>query len=184
MGAAYEIEPGATRVVVRTRAEGLFSRLAHDLEIVAHEGEGRASVEGEGAKPSGGRIELSVPVEALRVAGVLRRGKVETGVLSPSDVAEIEKKIAREVLPVTAVRAEGEIVGEREADVRVSLGGKSQRTRARISVEHRPGGYRISGTLSLSLSALGVSEVKGPLGAFRVADDVDVAFELTLRPEG
>ena len=38
-----------------------------------------------------------------------------------------------------------------------------------------------SGTLGLSLRSLGVPEIKGPLGAFRLKDRIDLAFKAGFR---
>ena len=46
------------------------------------------------------------------------------------------------------------------------------------------GQVRITGRTELSLAKLGVREIKGPLGAFKVKDAVEVLFEIILRPPG
>ena len=40
----------------------------------------------------------------------------------------------------------------------------------------------MTGFCILSLSALGVPEVKGPLGAFKVFDDVEILYTFVVRP--
>ena len=62
------------------------------------------------------------------------------------------------------------------------MGRREQRLRFDMVTEDRRDGERIGhGRLELSLSALGIPEVKGPLGAFKVRDDVEVRFWLMLR---
>jgi hypothetical protein len=46
------------------------------------------------------------------------------------------------------------------------------------------GRVHISGRTELSLAKLGVREIKGPLGAFKVKDAVEVLFEIILRTAG
>lgn len=176
-------DKNASRLVLRTRASGLLARLAHDLEIEATELSLKASQDGDAWA-----AELSVPVAKLRVAGVLKKGdRLDTGVLSASDHADIENRIRTEVLaggPEVRVQASGKSPLNGQAEV--SLGPKSARFPVLQSVEPREGGgFDISGRCDVSLSALGVQEVKGPLGAFRVNDVIEVVytFALIAQPE-
>ena len=41
----------------------------------------------------------------------------------------------------------------------------------------------MTGAAELSLRALGVAEIRGPLGAFKVGDVVEIQFALTLLAE-
>src|SRR5437667_12856762 len=89
-----KLDPALSRVAVYTFAEGLFSALAHDLEIVA----GDVSGEADGEK-----AEVRVGVAALKVSGVMKRGRLDRDVLSESDRAAIEKQIREAVLPLAHV---------------------------------------------------------------------------------
>ena len=44
---SFRIDKGASKLVLRTRAEGMLARLAHDLEIAAGEINGAASLDGD-----------------------------------------------------------------------------------------------------------------------------------------
>jgi hypothetical protein len=44
------------------------------------------------------------------------------------------------------------------------------------------GGAKVSGRCDISLKALGIHEVKGPLGAFKVSDTIEVVYSLSLIP--
>jgi hypothetical protein len=172
----------ASRLVLRTRTSGLLARFAHDLEIVATDLSLRASSEGDGGAWT---AELSIPVAALRVAGVLKSGdKLDTSVLSASDQADIENRVRTEVLaggPEVKVQASGTSRDRGEASV--SIGSRSGRFPIAQSVEAREGGgATVSGRCDLSLRGLGIEEVKGPLGAFRVADTVEVVYTVVLVP--
>ena len=84
----------SSRLVLRTRTSGLLARFAHDLEINATELSIRATADGDSWS-----AEVAIPVAALRVEGVLKGGdKLDTGVLSASDRAEIEQRIRSEIL--------------------------------------------------------------------------------------
>ncbi|NUQ72173.1 MAG: hypothetical protein HUU21_01150 [Polyangiaceae bacterium] len=173
-------DKAASRLVVRTRTSGFLARFAHDLEIVATELSLRASAEGEAWT-----ADISIPVASLRVAGVLKGGdKLDTGVLKASDQAEIENRMQTDVLaggPEIKVQASGKSRAKGEA--LVTIGAKSARFPLSQSIETRDGGgVTASGRCDLSLRALGIEEVKGPLGAFRVADTVEIVYTIVLVP--
>jgi hypothetical protein len=88
----FHIDAKASTLVVRTRTAGLLGRLAHDLEIAAGELTGRATTDDEAWT-----AELTVPVQSLRVVGVLHGDRVDETTLSASDRAEIERRIREEV---------------------------------------------------------------------------------------
>jgi hypothetical protein len=109
--------------------------------------------------------------------GTLRGDRLDPAGLSASDRADIERRLREEVLPV------GEVVIE-AADGRatVRVGRQGATVAASSRVEGRGDRVRLTGRCTLSLAALGIREVKGPLGAFRVKDAVEVAWELEFVP--
>lgn len=162
------IDFAASQVMVRTKASGLLSRLAHDLEIAAERFSGE--VERDGATWS---AQLEFPVRDLRVKGAVRGDRVEP--LSASDCAEIERRMRDDVLPVDNVKVN--VSGNLEGgEARVRIGKREQRVPFSITTSEQ----RSHGRLALSLAALGVREIKGPLGAFKVSDAVEVRFSLVL----
>jgi hypothetical protein len=160
-------------VVLRTFAEGLFARLAHDLEITALEAWG----EGTDEPP---RATLGFAVAGLRVRGAVRAGKVDDRVLSASERADIESRM-QEALGVGEVTVGATLLGESgRLEVRTPRGSQSVEVAVRVSRE--AGGVRVQGECELSLRALGVPPVRGPAGAFRLADRVEVRFEANFEP--
>lgn len=177
---ALVVDPGASRLAIRTRAGGVLSRLAHDLEIIASALRGRATLEGDGFS-----AELVVPVADLRVAGALRGDRVDTDGLSSGDRAEIQRKMREEVFAGTAeIRARARGTSRQRADVTVELASGAITVPVALRVAEEASGMRVEGRVELSLKRLGVAEVKAPLGVFRVKDAVEVIFSLTLRREG
>ena len=177
----FRLDPDASSLALRTRAAGMLARLAHDLEIAALKLSAEGTVDAAGAWSA----ELLVPVAALRVAGTLKGDRFDPDGLSAGDRAEVERKIRDEVLAGTRevrVRAAG--TSRDQVEARVELASGAATVTARLSASDQPGGaVRVTGTCALSLRALGVREVKTPLGAFKLRDDVEVLFDLTLRPE-
>ncbi|WP_437680626.1 hypothetical protein [Sorangium sp. So ce131] len=175
------LDPGASRLIVRTRAVGMLARLAHDLEITASDLRGRARLDG----PSW-TAEIAIDVRKLRVAGVVRGDRLDPDVLSAADRRDIEQRLQGEVLrgtDVVEVRASG--ATRDRADVRVQVAsGSAALSLPLTSRERGDGAVGVEGSCQVSLAALGVREVKGPLGAFKVRDGIEVLFDLTLRPAG
>lgn len=174
------IDTGASRLAVRTHAKGMLARLAHDLEIVATTLDVRVDDDG-GAWTA----EIKVPVPSLRVDGALRGDRVDPTVLSPGDRAEIERKLREEVLvggSEVIVRASGSAHERGEATV--SFGSRSMRVPVSHQTTEREGHIEVKGRCEVSLRELGVAEVKGPLGAFRVGDSIEVLYTLVFASEG
>jgi hypothetical protein len=167
------IDGAATSLRLHTRAKGLLSKLAHDLAIDAREVEGSVELDG-----SSWRAELTIPVSSLRIAGVLRHERVEAGVLSGSDVLDIERRIRDELLPArhVTVEAEGTSLDRGQATVRCPRGDQHIRFDLRVADDKRSASVETR----VSLKALRVPEVKGPLGAFKLADAVEVIARLAL----
>ena len=173
----HVIDLAASSLRIRTRASGLLARLAHDLELRATVLEG--SVEEE---PVSWTTDLRVVVAGLRVAGTLRGDRLDPAALSASDRAEIERKLREEVLRVGEVRVRATGRDRASAEVEV-IAARTARARAALDVrEAGDGALQVVASLPLSLRALGVAEVKGPLGAFKVDDAVEVLVDLRLRP--
>jgi hypothetical protein len=170
-----------SRIAVYTFAEGLLSALAHDLEIVAQ------NVTGEANETTAGPVaEVRVPVASLRVSGVMKRGKLETSVLSAGDRDAIDRQVREEVLPggdVVARTTPGAQGSRVAIEVRSARG--VDRVTCDVALTNEEGtedgarrSMRAKGRAEVSLSALGSPPVKGPMGAFRVKDRVRVEFDL------
>ncbi len=174
MGAAtFEFEP-TSRLTIRTKASGLLGRLAHDLELEATGLQGVVQRDGE-------RFEATLSFGGLRVVGVVRGAIVHPAVLSAADRTEIEARIERDVLP-RSQRVQVSVQGSvPHGDAEVRARGRAVRARVEVRAEGA-GPQEVSGTARLSLSSLGVPPIKGPLGAFHVADEVEVSLRATLRP--
>ncbi|AKT41902.1 hypothetical protein [Chondromyces crocatus] len=177
--AELNLDPAASRLTLRTRAAGMLARLAHDLELEAKHLRGHARVEGDTWT-----AELQIPVESLSVAGTLRGERLDPSALSASDRGEIERRVRDEVLRGTQevkIQASGRT--RTRAEVRIVLQGAETRLSAALDTREGPGGaLTVSGSCRLSLRDLKIAEIKGPLGAFKIRDDVEVRFDITLRP--
>jgi hypothetical protein len=172
------------KIRVRTFAKGLLSALAHDLELDLPIAE--SSIEQLDDATWSGRIVVGV--DAIRVVGVLRRGNVATDVLSAGDRAEIEKRLRDACAPAKTlvVTAKGTVDASgkaKAAELHAALENKGKATPRTDVLTLRPRGdeHELHAEGSVSMRALGLPEIKGPLGAFVVKDDVRFEAHLTLR---
>lgn len=182
MTQALRFDATASKVVIETRAKGMLAKLAHDLSIDAKDVAVTVELEAGSA-----RLELRAPIARLAVDGVLKGGSIDRGALSRSDKDEIERKIRAEVLhgqdvvvtmsgPLAAELVEGKHTVE--ASGRVEVGGRSTRVSSRCELGVGAERVTAAGRVKLSLASLGITAPKGPLGAFRVDDEVEVAYSL------
>jgi hypothetical protein len=172
------LDPSRSSLRIHTFAEGLFARLAHDLELACRGVSGTAERSGEAA----GRATLEIPISGIEVAGTLRSGRLDPDGLTGGDRANVLAKMRSEVFhsrgPGDVVRATGTLEAGR-AQIEVTTPGGRKVARATV-VELREEGDRVLvvGEVDLSLRALGSDPVKGPMNAFRMKDEVVVSFEL------
>jgi phosphotransferase system HPr-like phosphotransfer protein len=173
---ARRLDPDASRVVIHTRAEGLMARLAHDLELRAEGFEGQLHVEEDGQTWSGA---LRFPVAGLRVVGARKGEHVDEGALSATDRKQIHDKIQSEILAgrEVLVRVNGKALGQGQGVVRIPRG----QHRLHFELERDEEAKQVSGEVKLSLERLGIAPIRGPLGAFRVADEISIHFRLVWR---
>ncbi len=172
------VDSATAKITVRTRAEGLLARLAHDLELIGREVSGNVTVDGDAWTAN-----LSVPVAALRVEGALHGAELDRSALSASDRAQVEQKMRDDVFfgGARAVTAAAHGTSRTGGEATIAIGSRSQRVPVTLSVEPTEGGpTRATGRLTVSLAQLGVKPIKGPLGAFRVKDAVEILFDISL----
>ena len=179
MSGRFVIDPASSRISIRTRAQGMFAAFAHDLELASTEVRGRAVDEG-----SSWSADIVVPVPSIRVVGTLRGERVDPNALSAADRADIERRLREEVLVAPEVMATGRGTGRDRGEVTVAVGGARAAVPTTLQIAEEAGGrVRAKGRAEVSLSGLRIREVKGPLGAFKVSDKVEVLYELALAPE-
>jgi hypothetical protein len=173
-----EVDLVRSRLLIHTKATGLLARFAHDLEIEARALEIDARVDAERWS-----VELRAPIERMRVTGVRRGERVDERVLSRSDQEEIHRRLREQVfagMDAIRVHAEGRSREQGEATVVAKAGRQNLVLRSRVD-QSSGGALVVSGRCTLSLGKLGVPEVKGPLGAFRIHDDVEIRYSFVVQ---
>ncbi len=162
-----------------TYAEGLFARLAHDLRLTVTETDlvAERSVAGEGT------ISGTVALARLRVDGVMKGDRLRDDVLSAKDCDEILEKMRLDVFggaaPSASLSVRGALDGARFTLTVEAPNGRASTATGRVTGSSLENGETIRGEVELSLRDFSGRDVKGPLGAFRIADRVRVTFDAT-----
>ncbi|MBX3229492.1 MAG: hypothetical protein KIT84_17260 [Labilithrix sp.] len=178
------LDPNRARIRIRTFAEGLLSRLAHDLELTCRDVTGTA----EDRANDAGTARLEVPVAKIDVAGTLKNGVVDPNGLSASDREDCLTKMRREVFQAKGasdvVRIEVDVDDGRARIRVIPPNGKAvERIVPLRPSKDDDGAVKATGTVDVSLNAIGSLPVKGPMNAFRVKDRVEVLFDVAFVPD-
>lgn len=178
------LDPAKSRVRIRTFAEGLFAKLAHDLELTCTKLEGRAS-RNDGSLTIG-TATVDVPVGGIEVAGILKGDTVDAKGLSQSERGDCLAKMRKEVFQSgesAMVRVHVVLDGGSARVKIVPPNGRSIERTARPTVtDDGDGRLRVKGAVDVSLASIGSATVKGPMNAFRVKDRVEILFEVVFYP--
>lgn len=177
--AHFTFDPTASTLLLRTRAKGLFSKLAHDLELRCERVSGEGDREGEGWK---GR--LTVPVDGIKVVGSIKKGKPDASALAGWEMELIEKRLREEVFAgvrEVVVAASGKLS---RGDLELTVGGRGQSKLALVEFRDARAGIELRAKGDVSMKAFGLAEVKAPLGAFTVADAIEWEAALVFVEEG
>ncbi|GAA2630352.1 YceI family protein [Actinomadura fulvescens] len=170
----YGLGPDNGRLLLRTSRSGLGRRAGHDLTIEATRWSGTATVAGT----AGSSVEVTVEVDALEV----REGTGGVLPLSESDRSEISKNL-RKVLQAdrhraitfrsTAVEGSAE---EFAVEGGLTLLGRTEPLTVRASVADG----RVRGGATVRQTRWGIKPYSAFFGALKLADEVEVAFDLAL----
>lgn len=169
----YELGPQDGRLVLRTSRSGLGRRAGHDLTIEATRWTAAVTV-GEPLGGSSGRIV--VEVDGLEV----REGTGGVKPLSDRDRRDIGDNLrkvleARRNPEITfAATAVDAAAGEIEGDL--TIAGRTKPVRVRAEVD----GDRVRGGVTVQQTRWGIKPYTAFFGALRLADEVEIEFELRL----
>ncbi|TYK49622.1 YceI family protein [Actinomadura decatromicini] len=170
----HELGPDDGRLLIRTGRSGLGRRAGHDLTIEAT----RWTAEVEAREPlSASSVAVTVEVDGLEV----RDGTGGVKPLTDQDRAEIKKNL-RSVLDVrrypriTFASTRIDDAGERiEGDLTIM--GRVKPVQVRAALE---GDDRVRGGVTVQQSRWGIKPYSAFFGALRLADDVEVEFDVRL----
>ncbi len=181
-----QIDPAESRVTITVGKAGLFGFAGHAHEVAAAIARGSVTIDAENPARSSVRVEFD--------AGTLRvTGKDEP----PADVPQVQQvmvgdrvlNVARfPIIRFTSRRLSvgGSLAGR--ADVRLegdfTLHGQTHPVTVEASAALEPDGRLTAhGSFSFKQSDFGIEPVTAAGGAIRVRDVLDVAFDITARPD-
>ena len=180
--ALYRISAEETEVVIRVFRAGALSRFGHNHVISTNEIEGTITLEADGTNPS---FILRIPVDALEVDNAdLRRqaGDDFESVPSAADIAGTrDNMLGRRVLdaaeyPTLTVR--GTTDGTENANVVFEVKQNAAERAVPIEAQITDQSIRVSGALELSHEELGLRPFRALAGALRVAEIMEVSFDI------
>lgn len=167
---SYNLGPSNGKLLLKTGVEGPGAKMAHSLTIEVTNWSATATV---GDDPSQSSLRLSADIPSFEV----REGHGGVKPLSDNDRNEIKKSIANKILGSGRVEFQSNSVSAAGNSASVNgtltINGKS----APVTVNLTDNGGTISGRATVVQTALDIKPFKGPLGAFRLRDAVEVEFE-------
>jgi polyisoprenoid-binding protein YceI len=175
----YPLGPEAGRLLLRTTRTGLGAKAGHDLTIEVTRWHGSATV--DTADLAGCSVTVDVDVDSFEV----REGTGGVKPLTDSDRAEIKKTIREKVLhperhPTIGYRSTG-VSGSAESftiDGELTIAG----TTRPISVHGRLTDDRAHGSATVVQTHWGIRPYSAFFGALKLRDEVEIQFDLALRP--
>jgi len=157
--------------------EGSSNVRAWTMDVAGFEGEARAEA-ADGALPSLQRIEVTVPVEALRSDRSSMQEKAHKALKK-----EEHPDISFEASDIDVSRAQGESFGI-FATGELTIAGTTRSVEVQgTGSRQADGSYRIQGDHEISLSNFDVEPPSALLGTLTVDDEVRVDFDVTVAPE-
>ncbi|MFI0483968.1 YceI family protein [Actinomadura sp. 9N215] len=167
----YELGPDDGSLLIRTGRSGLGRRAGHDLTIEATRWS--AAVEAR-EPPDESSVRVTVELDGLEV----RDGTGGVKPLTDQDRAEIRKNL-RQVLDARRypqITFTSTSVGEDVVEGDLTIMGRVKPIRVRAAVE----GGRVRGGATVTQSRWGVKPYSAFFGALRLADDVEIDFDIAL----
>ncbi|MEU8122067.1 YceI family protein [Spirillospora sp. NPDC049024] len=171
MDGSFELGPEDGRLLVRTGRSGLGRRAGHDLVIEAT----RWSAAVEAREPlEASSVEVTVGVDGLEV----REGTGGVKPLTDQDRAEIVKNL-RKVLDVhryPEIKFASTAIGEDAVEGDLTIMGRVKPVRLTASRD----GDRVRGGVTVDQTRWGIKPYSAFFGALRLADEVEVEFDVRL----
>jgi polyisoprenoid-binding protein YceI len=182
MTARVRIDPGQSQLSVQAFATGMLSMLGHSPTFAVRVYSGEVRVEGPEAQ--GLAVDLTVRAESLQLVDRV----------SPSDRAEIESRLRREVLETAGfpeitfrtVESEADRTGEGRYNAflggLLTIHGVTQRHGIDVELRIEPGRLRLCGSSTVRMSGFRIRPVSAVGGAIKLKDELKVTFDLLALP--
>ena len=177
----YPLGPDTGRLLVRTTRGGVGRKVGHDLTIEVTRWSGEAVVDTE--DPAASSATVSAEVDSFEV----REGTGGVKPLTDSDRAEIKKTLREKILrsadhPLITFRSTG-VEGDPKAftvEGELTIAGQTHPVSIRATAE----GDHVRGATTAAQTRWGIKPYSAFFGALKLADEVEIEFELTLPGAG
>jgi polyisoprenoid-binding protein YceI len=171
-----KLGPGDGSIKVYTKREGVAARIGHDLTLQASRWDADVNLDGDDL--SSASVTATVDTGSLEVVS----GTGGATPLSDKDKADIAKN-TQKVLPAGQItfRSTGvEPAGDNRVRVSgdLTIGGTTQPVTLDLTRESGGDGERFSGRVTISHRQWGIKPYSGMMGALKVADPVEIEFDL------
>lgn len=173
----HSFGPPAGRLLLKTSRSGMGRRVGHDLTIEVTRWSARAFV--DTAEPANSSVTAEIEVDSFEV----KEGTGGVKALTPADHAEILKNIREKILqtrthPLITFRS-GSVEGTPESftvegDLTIKGVTESATVRGEVS------GDRLTGGVTVLQTRWGIKPFSALLGQLRVADPVEIEFDIRL----
>jgi len=173
----YSLGPQAGRLLLKTGRTGLGRRAGHDLTIEPTRWQADVAV--NTADPGQSSVTLTIEVDSVEV----REGAGGLKPLTDADRADIKTTICEKILLTAAhpviTFGSSQVTGTPEAfqisgDLTIMGQGRP------VTVHGRIDGGRLRGHATVSQSRWGIKPYSAFAGALRLADDIQVEFDLAV----
>jgi polyisoprenoid-binding protein YceI len=174
----YSLGPATGQLVIKTGRTGLGRRAGHDLTIEVTQWEATATV--DPADPAASSVTVTVDVDSFAV----REGTGGVKPLTDGDRAEIKRTLQREILHTdrhpSITFQSTQVTGTLESfAVQGELTIRDQTRPVTVRGE-AAGDDRVRGGATVVQSQFGVKPYSAFLGALKLADEVEIAFDVNL----
>jgi polyisoprenoid-binding protein YceI len=173
----YDLGPDSGRMLVRTSRSGLGRKAGHDLTIEVTRWSAQAVV--DTAEPARSSVTAEIEVDSFEV----REGTGGVKPLTDGDRVEIKKTMREKILhtaehPVITFRSTS-VAGSPEAfmvEGDLTIMGETRP----VTIRGRVDGDRLTGAATVVQSEWGIKPYSALFGALRLADPVEIAFDLSV----
>jgi polyisoprenoid-binding protein YceI len=172
---SYDLGPASGRLLLRTGRSGLGRRAGHDLTIEATRWSAHLSV--DPAEPANSTVTAEIEVDSLEV----REGAGGVLPLTDNDRAEIRKNIRDKVLYASAhptITFRSTSVEGTPASFTVEGELTIMGVTRPATVRGQLAGDRLTGGTTVVQSRWGIKPYSAMFGQLRVADPVEIEFDL------
>lgn len=174
-GGSHELGPASGHLLLRTGRSGLGRRAGHDLTLEATRWSARTSVDSD--EPANSTVTAEIEVESLEV----REGAGGVMPLTDGDRAEILKNLRGKVLHTAAhptiTFSSTSVQGTPESftvEGDLTIMGVTRP----VTVRGQVSGDRLTGGATVVQSRWGIKPYSALFGQLRVADPVEIEFDL------